>query len=161
MPIFRLIIFSAVFLNILFAHCQIPCGIYDDVFRIVSIQEDISTIQKSINKIQELGDSGKSIQNQNQLVRWINNKETHAQKIQDVISEYFLAQRIKPSFKKNEDYDNYVMLTTSCQKIIYYSMKCKQNVETQYVKKLSEELASFVAVYLDEDGKEHLRDMRK
>ena len=161
MPIFRLIIFSAIFLNILFAHCQIPCGIYDDVFQIVSIQEDISTIQKSINKIQELGDSGKSIQNQNQLVRWINNKETYAQKIQDVISEYFLAQRIKPTFKKNEDYDNYVMLTTSCQKIIYYSMKCKQNVDTQYVKKLSEELASFVAVYLDEDGKEHLRDMRK
>ena len=161
MPIFRLIILSAIFLNILFAHCQIPCRIYDDVFQIVSIQEDISTIQKSINKIQELGDSGKSIQNQNQLVRWINNKETQAQKIQDVISEYFLAQRIKPRFKKNEDYDNYVMLTTSCQKIIYYSMKCKQNVETQYVKKLSEELASFVAVYLDEDGKEHLRDMRK
>ena len=157
--IFRLIILSALFLNMIFAHCQIPCGIYGDVLRIVSIQEDIKTIQKSINKIQELGDSGKSIQNQ--LVRWINNKETHAQKIQDVISEYFLAQRIKPSFKKNEDYDNYVMLTTSCQKIIYYSMKCKQNVETQYVKKLSEELASFVAVYLDEDGKEHLRDMRK
>mgnify|MGYP000709377960 CR=1 FL=1 len=78
MPIFRLIIFSAVFLNILFAHCQIPCGIYDDFLRIVSMEEDIATIQKSINSIQKLGDSVKSIQNQNQLVRWVNNKESHA-----------------------------------------------------------------------------------
>ena len=159
--IFRLIILSALFLNMVFAHCQIPCGIYDDVLRVVSIQEDISTIQKSINKIQELGDSEKSIQNQNQLVRWVNNKESHAQIIQDVISEYFLAQRIKPKSSNDKDYDKYVMLTTSCQKIIFYAMKCKQNVDVQYVENLSVELEFFVDVFLDEDGKEHLRDMRK
>jgi len=160
-PIFRLIILSALFFNMVFAHCQIPCGIYDDVLRVVSIQENISTIQKSINKIQELGDSQVSAQNQNQLVRWVNNKESHAQKIQDVISEYFLAQRIKPKYSNDKDYDKYVILTTSCQKIIFYAMKCKQNVDTQYVEKLSEELESFVAIYLDEHGKEHLQDMRK
>ena len=122
-PIFRLIILSILFLNMVFAHCQIPCGIYDDVLRVVSIQEDINTIQKSINKIQELGDFEKSIQNQNQLVRWVNNKESHAQLIQDVISEYFLAQRIKPKFSNDKDYDKYVMLTTSCQRIIFYAIK--------------------------------------
>ena len=161
MPIFRLIILSAVFLNMLFAHCQIPCGIYDDVLRVVSMEEDIATIQKSINKIQELGDSENSIQNQNQLVRWVNNKESHAQKIQNEISEYFLAQRIKPKNVGDNGYDKYVMLSTSCQKIIFYAMKCKQNVDTQYVEKLSAELESFVVVYLDKHGKEHLRDMRK
>ena len=160
-PIFRLIILLALFLNMVLAHCQIPCGIYDDVLRVVSIQEDISTIQKSINKIQELGDFEKSIQNQNQLVRWVNNKESHAQLIQDVISEYFLAQRIKPKSSNDKDYDKYVMLTTSCQKIIFYAMKCKQNVDIQYVKKLSVELESFVDVFLDKHGREHLRDMRK
>ena len=160
-PIFRLIILSILFLNMVFAHCQIPCGIYDDVLRVVSIQEDINTIQKSINKIQELGDSEKNIQNQNQLVRWVNNKESHAQLIQDVISEYFLAQRIKPKSSNNKDYDKYVMLTTSCQKIIFYAMKCKQNVDVQYVENLSVELESFVDVFLDKHGKEHLRDMRK
>jgi nickel superoxide dismutase len=148
-------------LNLLFAHCQIPCGIYDDVLRVISIQEDISTIQKSINLIQELGDSKKSIQNQNQLVRWVNNKESHAQKIQEVISEYFLAQRIKPKFPNDTDYDKYVMLSTSCQKIIFYAMKCKQNVDVQYVEKLSTELEIFADVYLDKHGKEHLQDMRK
>ena len=160
-PIFRLIILSVLFLNMVFAHCQIPCGIYDDVLRVVSIQEDINTIQKSINKIQELGDSEKSIHNQSQLVRWVNNKESHAQLIQDVISKYFLVQRIKPKSSNDKDYDKYVILTTSCQKIIFYAMKCKQNVDVQYVEKLSAELESFVDVFLDKHGKEHLRDMRK
>ena len=159
--IFRLIILLVLFLNMASAHCQIPCGIYDDVLRVVSIQEDISTIQKSINKIQELGDYKKSIQNQNQLVRWVNNKESHAQLIQDVISEYFLAQRIKPKYPNDKDYDKYVMLTTSCQKIIFYAMKCKQNVDVQFVENLSVELESFVDVFLDKHGKEHLQDMRK
>ena len=91
----------------------------------------------------------------------MNNKESHAQKIQDVISEYFLAQRIKPKYSTEKEYDKYVQLSTSCQKIIFYAMKCKQNVDTQYVEKLSAELESFVVVYLDKHGKEHLLDMRK
>jgi len=159
--IIKLFILPLLLLNIVFAHCQIPCGIYDDVLRIVSMEEDISTIQKSISKIQKFGDSENSIQNQNQLVRWVNNKESHAQKIQDVISEYFLAQRIKPKSRNDSDYDKYVMLSTSCQKIIFYAMKCKQNVDAQYVEKLSAELESLVDVYLDKHGKEHLQDVRK
>ena len=157
----KLFIIPLLLMSLVSAHCQIPCGIYDDVLRVVSMEEDIATIQKSINSIQKLGDSEKSIQNQNQLVRWVNNKESHAQKIQDVISEYFLAQRIKPKYSNDKDYEKYVMLTTSCQKIIFYAMKCKQNVDVQYVEKLSAELESFVDVFLDKHGKEHLRDMRK
>ena len=157
----KIFILPLLLLNVVFAHCQIPCGIYDDVLRVVSIQEDIATIQKSIDKIQELGDSKNTAQNQNQLIRWVNNKESHAQKIQDVISEYFLAQRIKPKTSNDKDYEKYVMLSTSCQKIIFYAMKCKQNVDAQYVEKLSSELDAFVEVYIDKHGKEHLRDMRK
>jgi nickel superoxide dismutase len=159
--IIKLFILPLLLLNVVFSHCQIPCGIYDDVLRIVSMEEDIATIQKSINKIQELGDSENSIQNQNQLVRWVNNKESHAKKIQNVISEYFLAQRIKPKNVGDNSYDKYVMLSTSCQKIIFYAMKCKQNVDTQYVEKLSAELESLVDIYLDIHGKEHLQDVRK
>jgi len=159
--IIKLFILPLLLLNVVFSHCQIPCGIYDDVLRIVSMEEDIATIQKSINKIQELGDSENSIQNQNQLVRWVNNKESHAKKIQNVISEYFLAQRIKPKNIGDNGYDKYVMLSTSCQKIIFYAMKCKQNVDTQYVEKLSAELESLVDIYLDIHGKEHLQDVRK
>ena len=28
----------------IYAHCQVPCGIYDDAVRIVQIEEDLSLI---------------------------------------------------------------------------------------------------------------------
>ena len=40
--------------NTIFAHCQIPCGIYNDALRIVEMKEDFHTIKKSIIKIKEL-----------------------------------------------------------------------------------------------------------
>ena len=35
----------------LLAHFQVPCGIYDDALRVISIQEDFETINKAINEI--------------------------------------------------------------------------------------------------------------
>ena len=76
------------------AHCQIPCGIYDDHARVASMLEDVATIRKAVSQIAEL--AGKTDpQSQNQLVRWVMNKETHAQNIIDSISDYFLTQRVK------------------------------------------------------------------
>ena len=50
------------------AHCQIPCGIYDDHARVASMLEDVATIRKAVAQIAEL--SGKTDpQSQNQLVR--------------------------------------------------------------------------------------------
>ena len=56
------------------AHCQIPCGIYDDLSRIKQLHEDARTINKSVLKINEL--SGHTdIQPSQQFIRWVNNKE--------------------------------------------------------------------------------------
>ena len=61
------------------AHCQIPCGIYDDAARIAEMKEHITTIEKSMKMIN--GTSCDSPQNSNQMVRWVNNKEHHANKL--------------------------------------------------------------------------------
>jgi nickel superoxide dismutase len=37
-----------------FAHCEIPCGIYDDEMRIRIIYEHIVTVEKSMKQIIEL-----------------------------------------------------------------------------------------------------------
>ena len=37
-----------------FAHCEIPCGIYDDHARVHMIEENITTIEKSMKSIREL-----------------------------------------------------------------------------------------------------------
>ena len=44
------------------AHCQIPCGIYDDQTRIHLMEEHVATIEKSMKQIEAAA-------NQNQTVR--------------------------------------------------------------------------------------------
>ena len=100
---FMLIAFAAVGSSLLllqpaYAHCQIPCGIYDDHAQVQSMLEDATTAEKSAKLIGEL--AGKTDpQSQNQLVRWVMNKEQHAQKVISTISDYFLTQRVKQDQK--------------------------------------------------------------
>ena len=56
------------------AHCEIPCGIYDDQMRTKLIAEHATTIEKSMKEIQ-------AAPNQNQAVRWVMNKEKHADEL--------------------------------------------------------------------------------
>ena len=145
--------------SVLFSHCQVPCGIYDDAARIKQIQEDITTIQKAMKNINELSNNKSVPQDLNQLVRWVNTKEEHAQHIQDVIMQYFLAQRVKPKNVNDEGYTKYVSLTISCQKIIFHAMKCKQNTEVSYSEILLKEVNLLIDSYFDDHGKLHLNEL--
>jgi len=87
------------------AHCEIPYGIYDDEMRIKMIKEHIVTIEKSMNQIMKIEKEKKH--NSNQLVRWIMNKERHTDEIQEIVTQYFMTQRIKfdtKNYEKNSDY---------------------------------------------------------
>jgi len=103
------------------AHCQIPCGIYDDNNVIDSMHTDWETIQKATQQITEL--SKDPAANAHQLTRWIINKESHAQAMQDKVLNYFLAQRLKPD---DADKDAYLKKLQLCHNIIVTAMKCKQ-----------------------------------
>ncbi len=43
-----------VFPRLASAHCQIPCGIYDDNARVESMLEDVATIRKAVTMMIEL-----------------------------------------------------------------------------------------------------------
>ena len=155
------IIIAAFGLNNIHAHCQVPCGIYDDAVRIIQIREHVTTIEKAMNKIEQLTSDKTSAQNFNQLVRWMNTKEEHATFIQSIIADYFLAQRIKPK-KINEDgRQQYVDQTLLLQQIIVEAMKSKQTVDKSDPRSVSILLNQFVELYFDEHGKEHLNTMQK
>ena len=133
-------VFSLIFTAALaYAHCQVPCGIYDDEMRLDMISEHVTTIEKSMNEITEL-QKAKEI-NYNQLVRWIDNKDQHADEIQNIVSQYFLAQRIKFDDKE------YTKKLSILHKLIVYSMKCKQTVDLENLKKLREACREFEAFY--------------
>ncbi|MBN2163933.1 MAG: hypothetical protein JXR25_14450 [Pontiellaceae bacterium] len=124
------------------AHCQIPCGIYDDQMRIHMIEEHITTIEKSMKLI--VAD-----ESQNQTVRWVMNKEKHADELTDIVTYYFMAQRIKP------DTDQYVEKLTTLHKIMIYSMKAKQTTDLENVEKLKELTHQFEHLYFGEEAHEH------
>ena len=139
--------------NIIFCHCQIPCGIYDDKLRILMINEDLETIKKSMQQIKEL--SEKSLLDQNQINRWILTKEQHAQNIQKVISEYFLTQRIKPNSK------NYEKKITLLHKLLIAAMKCKQSIKDEHISTCKLLIESFSELYFDNHDIEHLKNHKK
>lgn len=118
------------------AHCQIPCGIYDHNARLNGLLEDVATIEKSVKNIQEL--SGKTDpQSQNQLVRWVVNKETHANYIQETVADYFLAQVVKPADPSDKDgYAKYLASLADHHAVIVWAMKAKQTADLKVVESL-------------------------
>lgn len=145
---------SLLFAQSLFSHCEIPCGIYNDKMRCRMIEEHIKTIEKAMMMINDLSKEG-SI-NYNQLVRWINNKEDHANEIQHIVSQYFMTQRIKPVDDQSiEDYKEYVKKLTLLHEMLIYAMKTKQTTDLENVKKLRSLLTDFEAVYFDTQDHKH------
>jgi nickel superoxide dismutase len=134
------------------AHCQIPCGIYDDELRVQLMEEDITTIEKSMNEITTLGAA--TPVNYNQLVRWVMNKEEHAQKLQDIVTAYFMAQRIKPPADHGDEagMKDYVNKLTLLHAIQIHAMKAKQSVDLGEVATLRDLVAQFRTAYFGEEA---------
>lgn len=110
------------------AHCQVPCGIYDDAARIAAMKEDCTTISKAIGMIQQLAGDTKP-QSVNQMVRWINTKEDHASKIIETVSTYFLTQKVKPVANGDEGYQKYLLQLADHHAVMSAAMKTKQTVD--------------------------------
>ena len=134
------------------AHCQIPCGIYDDELRVQLIEEHITTVEKSMNQIIALGAAEKV--DYNQLVRWVGNKETHAQKIQDIVTAYFMAQRIKPPANHDDEnaVNEYMHKLALLHAIQVHAMKAKQSTNLEEIETLRGLVAKFRKAYFGEEG---------
>ena len=118
------------------AHCEIPCGIYGDDARFSSIFEDIETIHKSMTKINELSSTPGEA---NQLVRWVNNKEPHANRIREVVTQYFMTQRIKiQDFSDEKTVASYHDKLALLHQMLVYAMKCKQTTDSANADRLHE-----------------------
>jgi len=122
------------------AHCQVPCGIFDDYAKVAEMLQDADTAIKASNLIQEL--AGKTdAQSQQQLVRWVNNKESHAQNVILIIADYFLTQRVKTS------QENYVQCLKDHHAVIIAAMKVKQSADPAVGETLKEAIAQLVTYY--------------
>lgn len=123
-----------------YAHCQVPCGIYDDHARVQAMLEDAATVDKAAMMINEL--AGKTdAQSVNQAVRWVMNKEKHAQNVIETISDYFLTQRVKP------DQADYAERLAKHHAVIVAAMKAKQNADTKFAEALTASIEALAPYY--------------
>ena len=146
--------------NILWAHCQVPCGIYNDKARIVLLREHVTTMEKGMNSVKSLSAEGEK--NYNQLVRWVMNKEDHANQFQEIVLQYFLAQRIKPVDGSDAaELAAYQTKVTLLHHMIVYAMKCKQTTDQENINKLRGLIDQFVAAYFSPEDQQHLQEHHK
>jgi len=114
------------------AHCQVPCGIYDDKARVAQLREDTATIEKAIKSMNELvGETGS--QAFNQATRWVMTKEQHASHIITVVAEYFLTQKVKPVARGEDGYMAYLKKLADHHAVMTAAMKTKQHSDAKYV----------------------------
>jgi nickel superoxide dismutase len=111
-----------------FAHCQMPCGIYDDDARIHHMREDAVTIRKAMAEMRRQHAAG-TLEGFNQAARWVTVKETHAQSIQDIASSYFLTQRVKAAPAGESGHATYLAQLQGFHEVLVTAMKCKQQVD--------------------------------
>jgi len=117
------------------AHCQMPCGIYDDPARVQELREDATTIGKATGMIDAL--AGKNDANSlNQAVRWVTTKEVHASHIQEVVADYFLTQRVKPVAPNADGYQAYLRTLADHHAVLVAAMKTKQQANPKAVEDL-------------------------
>jgi len=126
------------------AHCQIPCGIFGDDLVFGKLYENVETIEKSMREIERL--SADLSENPHQLVRWVVNKEDHAQKIQDEMSAYFLAQRIKLDLR-DTDPEAYRKMVDLAHEITVLAMRCKHGTDLGVADKLHHQIHAFQEAY--------------
>ena len=138
------LIFSGSIVNQAQAHCQVPCGIFEDQRRFQEMLEDCKTIAKASAQINELAGKSDAL-SLNQLTRWVATKEEHAVRIQETVAQYFLAQRIKA------DADRYQERLVAAHGVIVAAMKSKQTVDAESAETLN---AAILDLYRAYEGKE-------
>ena len=133
------------------AHCEVPCGIYDDQLRFVQMLENTNTITKAIEQLHELAKEH-APQNINQAIRWVTTKEEHATDTQHIIAQYFMTQRIKPS------QDDYTERLTAAHAVMVAAMKCKQQADVSQAAALKKAIYKFYTAYTGEEPQFHEHD---
>jgi nickel superoxide dismutase len=112
------------------------------------MREHVTTIEKSMTEINRAGKE--ETPNSNQLVRWVNNKDSHADELAEIVTFYFMAQRVRPVPEDGKaDHAKYVDNITLLHQILVTSMKAKQTVDVELCDQLRSLIDRFEKAYKD------------
>jgi len=111
--------------------------------------EHITTIEKSMKEIVRL--AADKAADGNQAVRWVLNKDKHADSLGEIATCYFMAQRVAPVEKTDAKYhEKYVMEISLLHQVLHHAMKAKQTTGLKETEKLRGLLKLFRESYQNE-----------
>ncbi|MEM7165194.1 MAG: superoxide dismutase [Ni] [Planctomycetota bacterium] len=154
--IFAVTLLLAGVAGVAYSHCEIPCGIYNDQTRVSLLKEHVTTIEKSMSQLEALSGKGDP-QSINQIVRWVENKESHANEIQEIVTQYFLTQRVKAKPAGDAGHGKYVTQTTTLHQMLVAAMKCKQTVDKKHCAELRRLIDQFSNAYFSKADLDHMK----
>ena len=134
-------------------------GIYGDMTRIDILFEHVSTIEKSMKQITLLSGDENPAKHVNQMVRWVGNKEKHADEIQHIVTQYFMTQRVKP--KDGDAKAKYLKQLTSLHGMLISAMKAKQTTDVANCAKLRGQIHAFSHAYFGAEDMKHIHEHHK
>jgi nickel superoxide dismutase len=113
------------------AHCQMPCGIYHDDMVFDQVDQYVETMYKAISMLKDSQFS--TVREKNEFIRWVIQKEKASDEVAQLITTYFLQQKIKPG---EEDT---VKKLVSAHKLLFLAVQIKQNTDLSIVEAFSDE----------------------
>lgn len=125
--------------NVLQAHCQMPCGIFDDTLVFKYIDQYIETMQKAVVELNDIGNS--TAKDRAQFTRWVMLKEKESDLTANLITTYFLQQAITPGKEGSDE------KTLAAHRLLFLLVKIKQNTDATYVNKFINEWSAFKPMF--------------
>lgn len=123
--------------KIAFAHCDVPCGIYDPK----ASQIAAATVLKMVQLIKELPSDNPTVDNRNKFVRCVKTKEEHAQKCKEELlilwTDYF----------KPEHLDKFPDLHTKFWNAAKLCSKNKQTVDESLAQELVKSVDEIAEIF--------------
>lgn len=123
----------------LLSHCQMPCGIYHDDMVYDQVDQYVETMAKGISILTDSKFS--TVRDKNEFIRWVYLKEIESDKIANLITTYFLQQKIKPG---EEDTSKRVL---SAHRLLFYLVAIKQFADLKYLNDFYEEWEKFKLMF--------------
>ena len=128
------------FMKPVFAHCDVPCGIYETD----SMTHAAATVKRMIEKYQEIGEvDDESPESMNTAIRCVMTKEEHAQKCKNELyllwSDYFKPEHLE---RFPDLHDKFWHATKQCGKV-------KQTMSMTEAEKLIEMVHEIAHMFAD------------
>lgn len=121
------------------AHCQMPCGIYHDDMVYDFIDQYVETMIKAVTVMNQ--SKFDTVRDKNEFVRWVIEKEKESNEISNLITAFFLQQKIKPGE------DDTVKRIQSAHKLLCLIVAIKQNADLKIIESFNDEWEKFKLMF--------------